>query len=300
MDFSSLFGCISSASCLVTQSISGLTIGMLLFLVASGLSLIFGVLKITNFAHGSFYMLGAYFALTVYQVTNNYFLAVCAAALGVGLFGVLFERFLIRRIYGSNVLMQLLLSYAVILILDDVVMLVWGSEFQAMGMPEMFRVPPLRFAGAYIPAFYIFLILAAFAIAGGLWFLIEKTRFGKVVRAAAHNGDMASALGINTSLLYSVTLGLGGVLAGLAGGLAAPVRSLVPGMGMSILIESFIVTVIGGMGSIMGAFLSAIIIGLTRSFGGIVMPEFTEGLMFLVMVIVLIVKPTGLFSKGQD
>jgi len=300
VDFSSLFGCVSSASCLVTQSISGLTIGMLLFLVASGLSLIFGVLKITNFAHGSFYMLGAYFALTVYQLTNNYFLAVCGAAIGVGLFGVLFERFLIRRIYGSNVLMQLLLSYAVILILDDVVMLVWGSEFQAMGMPDMFRIPPFRIAGAYVPAFYIFLILAAFAIAGGLWFLIEKTRFGKVVRAAAHNGDMAAALGINTSLLYSVTLGLGGVLAGLAGGLAAPVRSLVPGMGMSILIESFIVTVIGGMGSIVGAFVAAIVIGLTRSFGGIVTPEFTEGLMFLVMVIVLIVKPTGLFGKGRD
>ena len=297
MDLSALAECVTSASCLVTQTTSGLIVGMLLFLVAAGLTLIFGVLKIVNFAHGTFYMLGAYLAYSVFRVTDSYALAVVAAGAGMAIFGILFERTLIRRVYGANVLMQLLICYAVVLICDDLVKMVWGADFKAMGMPPAFQVPPLLIAGGVVPPFYLLLIAVALAIGGGLGLTLGLTRIGKIVRAAAQNPNMVSALGINTTRLYSLVFAVGTMLAGLAGGLAAPVRSLTPGMGFSILIESFIVTVIGGMGSIGGALIAAVVLGLIRSFGTIGFPLFTEGLMFIVMIIILVVKPSGLFGR---
>ena len=297
MDLAALADCVTSASCLVTQTTSGLIVGMLLFLVAAGLTLIFGVLKIVNFAHGTFYMLGAYLAYTVLLLTDSYALGVLAGGLGMAIFGIVFERVLIARVYGANVLMQLLICYATVLICDDLVKIVWGADFKAMGMPPAFQVPPLFVAGGVVPPFYIMLIAVALAIGGGLGLTLALTRIGKIIRAAAHNPNMVSALGINTTLLYSLVFATGGMLAGLAGGLAAPVRSLTPGMGFSILIESFIVTVIGGMGSIAGALIAAVVLGLIRSFGTIGFPLFTEGLMFIVMIIILVVKPSGLFGK---
>ncbi len=297
MDLAALAECVTSSSCLVTQTTSGLIVGMLLFLVAAGLTLIFGVLKIVNFAHGTFYMLGAYLAYSVFRVTDSYTLAVVAAGAGMGIFGIVFERALIARVYGANVLMQLLICYAVVLICDDLVKIVWGADFKAMGMPPEFQVPPLFVAGGVVPPFYILLITVALAIGGGLGLTLALTKIGKIVRAAAHNPNMVSALGINTTLLYSLVFATGAMLAGLAGGLAAPVRSLTPGMGFSILIESFIVTVIGGMGSIAGALIAAVVLGLIRSFGTIGFPMFTEGMMFLVMIIILVVKPSGLFGR---
>ncbi len=284
---------------MVTQVSSGLIIGMLLFLVACGLTLIFGVLGVINFAHGSFYMLGAYFALTAYKLTGSYAIAVLAGSLGVAVFGILFERFFISRVYGNDVLNQLLVCYAFILILDDAVKILWGTDFQSMGMPSTFLLPPLRIFGGFVPPFYLFLTLVTVSWAILLTLLIGYTKFGKRVRAAATNRQMVAALGINTSLLYAAVFGLGSLLAGGAGALAAPVRSLVPGMGFSILIESFIVTVIGGMGSIFGAFIAAILIGLTRSFGSIGFPYFTDAIMFGMMALILLVKPTGLFGRGQ-
>lgn len=297
MDLNALATCLTSASCLVTQSTSGLIIGMLLFLVAAGLTLIFGVLNVVNFTHGSFYMIGAYLAFTVYNLTNSYALAVLGAALGVALFSIIFERFFMSRVYGSNVLMQLLVCYAFILILDDAVKIIWGPEFKSMGMPDTFRLPPVFVAGGVIPVFYLFLMGMTLLIGGALYAVITFTRFGKVVRAAAVNPSMVSALGINTGLVYACVFALGGMLAGLAGALAVPVRSLVSGMGFSILIESFIVTVIGGMGSIGGALAGSILIGLVRAFGSIGFPLFVEGLMFLLMAIILVIKPSGLFGK---
>lgn len=297
MNLVALTECLTSASCLVTQTTSGLIIGMLLFLVAAGLTLIFGVLKVVNFTHGSFYMLGAYLALTVNGLTNSYFLAVLAAAIGVALFALVFERFFMSKVYGSNVLMQLLVCYAFILIMDDAVKIIWGPEFKSMGMAAAFQKPPLFIAGGIVPVFYLFLIIVTLIISVVLWLIITRTRFGTVVRAAAVNPSMVSALGINTGLVFSGVFMLGGMLAGLAGGLAAPVRSLTAGMGFSILIESFIVTVIGGMGSIAGALLGSIMIGLVRSFGSIGFPLFVEGLMFLLMAIILILKPSGLLGK---
>lgn len=297
MNLAALTDCLTSASCLVTQTTSGLIIGMLLFLVAAGLTLIFGVLKVVNFTHGSFYMLGAYLALTVNGLTDSYFLAVLAAAAGVGVFALVFERFFMSKVYGSNVLMQLLVCYAFILILDDAVKIIWGPEFKSMGMATAFQKPPIFIAGGIVPVFYLFLIIVTLVISATLYLIITRTKFGTVVRAAAVNPSMVSALGINTGLVYSGVFVLGGMLAGLAGGLAAPVRSLTAGMGFSILIESFIVTVIGGMGSIAGALLGSVMIGLVRSFGSIGFPLFVEGLMFLLMAIILILKPSGLLGK---
>ncbi len=297
MDPAALAECLKTTSCVVTQVTSGLIIGMLLFLVAAGLTLIFGVLKVVNFTHGSFYMLGAYLALSVYKVSDSFSLAVVCAGAGVALFGLVFERLFMSRVYGSNVLMQLLVCYAFILILDDAVKLIWGAEFRSMGMPAAFQRPPILLAGGVVPAFYLFLIAIALAIGAILWLVITRTRIGKKVRAAAHNPTMTSALGINTGLIYGAVFAAGGLLAGLAGALAAPVRSMAPGMGVSILIESFIVTVIGGMGSIGGALAGSLLIGLIRSFGSIGFPLFTEGIMFLFMAMVLVIKPSGLFGK---
>ena len=297
MDFNALGACFTTPACVVTQATSGLIVGMLLFLVAAGLTLIFGVLKIVNFAHGTFYMLGGYVAYSAYAATDSYALAVLAGAVAMALFGVLFERVLMSRVYGSNVLMQLLVCYAVVLIFDDIVKIVWGPEFRAMGMPAAFQVPPLFIAGGVVPPFYTVLIGIAALIAIVLSLGLSRTRLGKTVRAAAVNPQMVSALGVNTTVLFAIVFAIGGGLAGLAGALAGPVRSLSPGMGFSILIEGFIVTVIGGMGSIAGAMVAALIIGLVRGFGTIGFPGFTDGLIYIVMIGILVLRPQGLFGR---
>ena len=297
MDLDALAGCFASSACLVTQTTSGLIIGMLLFLVAVGLTLIFGVLKVVNFSHGAFYMFGAYFAMTAYQATDSFALAILAGAAGTAVLGLIFERFFMSRVYGGNVLMQLLVCYAFVLIFDDVVRIVWGPEFRSMGMPAAFQVMPLFILGGVVPPYYLLLIGVALAAALLLGLGLARSRLGKVIRAAADNPGMVSALGINTGALYGAVFALGCMLAGLAGALAAPVRSLTPGMGFSVLVESFIVTVIGGIGSILGALIGALLLVLVRSFGSLGFPLFTEGLMYLFMVIVLISRPTGLFGK---
>lgn len=297
MDLDALGQCFLSSGCVVTQATSGLIAGMLLFLVAAGLTLIFGVLKVVNFAHGTFYMLGGYLAYTAAEFTGSYAVAVVASGVGMAVFAVLFERALISRVYGGDVLLQLLVCYAVVLIFDDVVKIVWGADFLAMGMPPAFQVPPLMIAGGILPPFYLVLIGISLLIALVLALGLGGTRLGKTIRAAAQNPRMVSALGINTNAVFALVFALGGGLAGLAGGLAAPVRSLTPGMGFSVLIDSFIVTVIGGMGSIAGALLAAIGIGLIRGFGTIGFPSFTDGLIYLAMIVVLVVKPTGLFGR---
>jgi branched-chain amino acid transport system permease protein len=298
MEAAALARCLTNVSCFISQSTSGLVIGMLTFLVASGLTLIFGVLKVVNFAHGAFYMLGAYIAYSVYMVTGSFLAAVVAAALLVGLFAALIERTIVRRIYGADVLMQLLIFYALALILDDVVGLIWGVEFLSMGMPSAFRMPPFRFAGSAIPPYYLVAISTSVVIAVALYVIITYTKFGKIVQAAALNSPMVSALGVNTKLIFLLVFGLGGALAGLAGALAAPMRSLTPGLGLSILLESFVVTVIGGMGSIGGALVASILVGLFRAWGSIGFPQFTNGFIFVLMLLVLIARPGGLSQKG--
>lgn len=297
MNLEALAGCFSSSACVVTQLSTALIVGMLLFMVASGLSLIFGVLGVINFAHGAFYMVGAYFAYAAYQVTSSFTLAFFAGAIGVGIIGVIFERFVMSKVYSRDILMQLLVCYAIILIFDDLVKMLAGPEYKMMGMPDSFALPPLEFLGGFIPAYYVFMIAASLSIGVILWLGINKTRIGKIVRALAVNPQMVGALGINTTLLYVGVFAVGSSLAGIAGALAAPTRTLTPGMGLSILIESFIVTIIGGMGSIAGALIAALLIGFTRAFGAIGFPLFVDGLMFGMMALVLIFKPSGLLGR---
>jgi branched-chain amino acid transport system permease protein len=297
LNLEALAACVSTSACLITQVSTALIVGMLLFMVTSGLSLIFGVLGVINFAHGAFYMMGAYFAFAAYQITASFAAAFLAGAVGVGIVGILFERFPMSRVYGTDILMQLLVCYAVILIADDLVKIIFGAEYKMMGMPEAFALPPIEFLGGFIPAYYAFMIGASLLIGLLLWLGINKTRTGKTIRALAINPQMVGALGINTTALYAGVFGVGSLLAGVAGALAAPTRTLTPGMGVSILIESFIVTVIGGMGSIAGALIAALLIGFTRAFGAIGFPLFVDGLMFALMAAVLILKPSGLLGR---
>lgn len=300
MEIFALFDCIITPACLISQTAGGLKIGMLLFLVASGLTLVFGVLGVINFAHGALYMLGAYFSWQVMSLTGHFGLAVISGAIGVGIFGLLFERLLINKVYNADLLVQILLCYSVILILDDLVMIIWGDEFlSGIGVPEVFQVPPLFIFDAIIPPFHIAIIVISMIVALLLWMIMTKTKFGKLVRATAVNPRMLEALGINTNVIKAGVFMLGSFLAGLGGALAASLGSVVSGMGNSIIIESFIVTVIGGMGSISGAFLASIIIGMARSFGAVAMPLFTDGIMFLIMVLVLVMKPEGLMGKKK-
>jgi len=300
MEIFALLDCIISPACLLSQAAGGLKIGMLLFLVASGLTLVFGVLGVINFAHGALYMLGAYFSWQIMSITGHFGLSVILGALGVGIFGLVFERILISRVYNADLLVQILLCYSVVLILDDLVMIIWGDEFlSSVGVPEVFQVPPLFIFDAIIPPFHLAIISMSFIVGIILWFIMTKTRFGRLVRAAAVNPKMLEALGININLLRACVFMLGSFLAGLGGALAASVGSVVSGMGNSIIIESFIVTVIGGMGSISGAFLASLIIGMARSFGAVAMPLFTDGLMFLIMVLVLVLRPQGLMGNKK-
>ena len=265
MDLTRFAQCVSAPACVVTQLTSALITGVILFLVASGLSLIFGVMGILNFAHGSLYMLGAYLSFSLLGV--NFGVTTVAAALGVAAIGLLLERLFIRRIYRAPLLYQLLLTYAFILVFDDLAKVVWGYDFVSVGVPDAFRRPPILVGRAPVPAYYVFIIAVGVLVAVGLWLLLTRTRFGKIVRAAADNPTMVAALGINVALVSMAVFALGSFLAGLGGVLAAPVRSIYPGMGFSILVESFIVVVIGGLGSIGGAFVGALLIGLVRAFG---------------------------------
>lgn len=298
MNPEALVACLASAPCLVIQVTSALIAGMLLFLVATGLTLVFGVLHVVNFSHGSFYMLGAYATYTIFRSTGSYGLSIAGTAVFVFFAAVLVERTLIRRIYGTGILLQLLVTYAIVLVIDDLVGIVFGKQYVSMGMPPAFDLPPIFLAGGVIPPFYAFLIALA-AVAGiALWAFLKFTLIGKQVRATAENPLMLSTLGIDTDRMRTITFAVGCMLAGVAGALAAPVRALQPDMGLGILIDAFIVTVIGGMGSIMGALIASILIGVSRVVGTMAFPLFADGLMFFAMALVLIVRPQGLFVAG--
>jgi branched-chain amino acid transport system permease protein len=299
VDLPAFAQCLGTLSCVVNQATSALITGLILFLVASGLSLIFGVMGVLNFAHGSLYMLGAYLSFSLLKFANFGVVTVTAAA-GVAVIGLVLERVFIRRIYRAPLLYQLLLTYAFILVFDDLAKIVWGYDFVSVGVPDMFRRPPIFIGRAPVPAFYVFIIAAGVAVAVGLWALLTRTRFGKIIRAAADNPTMVAALGINVAAVATAVFALGSFLAGLGGVLAAPVRSIFPGMGFSILVESFIVVVIGGLGSMAGAFVGALLIGFVRAFGSIAFPALEEGLVFMLMAAVLLLRPRGVLGVGKE
>ncbi len=287
-------------SFLLAQFLSGLTAGMFLFIVASGLSLIFGVLRVLNFAHGSFYMLGAYMAWQVTQwlsaASLSFWVAVPAAALAVAVLGGVIERLLLRHLYDREELYQLLFTYALVLILGDVARLLWGTQQLAVPRPPLLAGGS-EVLGIVVPHYNLFIIVLGPLIALGCWLLLSRTGTGRMIRAAAWDREMLSALGADVGRLYTLMFMAGSFLAGLGGALVTPVRSIVPGMDVDIIVEAFIVVVIGGLGSLWGTFLGAIIFGQVLAFGILILPGFSLFAVFVLMAFVLIVRPAGLLGR---
>jgi branched-subunit amino acid ABC-type transport system permease component len=285
---------------LFAQALSGLTAAMFLFLIASGLSLIFGVLRVLNFAHGTFYMLGAYAAFQFVQWTGvsggRFWLAAFAAAGTVALLGGLVERLLFRHLYGREELYQLLFTYALVLILSDAAKIVWGTQQKSVSRPPGLS-GSLVLWGTTIPHYNLFILILGPAIALAFWFGLQRTRVGRFIRAAALDRETLGALGVNVNALYTGVFVLASFLGGLGGALVTPVRTIVPGMDTEIIVEAFVVVVIGGLGSFWGTFLGALIYGQVLSFGILLFPRFSIFSVFALMAAVLIVRPWGLLGR---
>ncbi|MGH1477374.1 MAG: ABC transporter permease [Geminicoccales bacterium] len=284
------------------QFLTGLTSASSLFLVAAGLSLIFGVTRIVNFAHGSFYMLGAYLAYTIVEALPfgilGFWGGVVLAALIVGVIGTIIEMVLLRRLYDAPELFQLVATFGVVLVIQDLTLAIWGAEDllgpRAPGLKGVVTIMDER-----IPEYDIALILLGPAVLIAVWLLLKKTRWGVLVRAATQDREMVSALGVNQAWLFTSVFFLGSFLAGLGGAVQLPRESVSLLMDLNIIAEAFVVVVIGGMGSLPGAFLAAVIIGELNAFGILILPEITIVLAFLVMAVVLIVRPFGLLGKPE-
>lgn len=286
---------------LLIQATSGLTMAMILFLVASGLTLLFGVVNVFNFAHGSFYMIGAYLAYTCVSVLHlNFWASLALAGLGAGLFGMVMESVFLRRIYGraEETGFQILLTYSFILIIDDLVKLVWGTEYKSISRPPGFS-GAVNLFGMTVPSYNLAIIVLGLVVAIASWLLLARTRMGRIARATAIDREMLSTLGVNVPMTLTIVFGVATALGGVAGALAAPLRSVTPGAGIEVIIDSLIVVVLGGMGNFWGAFLGAIILGEVNAFAVSYVPDWASLFSFLVMIVVLIFKPQGLFSPAK-
>jgi branched-chain amino acid transport system permease protein len=282
---------------ILIQVLNGLQYGLLLFLVASGLTLIFGIMGVINLAHGSFYMIGAYFAWSLASYFGNLLTAILVGIVLSVLLGLALERLLIRHFYGRDHLYQVLLTYGLILIFEQLRSLIWGDEVQGVKVPELFNYSiPLTDTLSY-PVYRLVISAACVAIALGLHWLIRRTRLGMMIRAGAHNREMTEAMGINVRMLFAVVFSLGVALAALAGMLASPVSSVYPNMGSQVLIICFVVVVIGGIGSVKGALVGALLIGLADTFGQVYLPQLAGMVVYLLMAAVLVFRPEGLFRK---
>ncbi|MGB0670940.1 MAG: ABC transporter permease, partial [Rhodospirillales bacterium] len=282
---------------IVAQLLTGLAGASSLFLVASGLSLIFGVTRIVNFAHGSLYMFGAYLAVSLSEPLG-FWLALPASALIVGLGGALLERFLLSRLYGAPELLQLVATFALVLIAQDAALHIWGAD-DLLGPRAPGLAGAVSLMGQSIPEYDLFLIALGPLVLAGLWFVMQRTRFGMLVRAATQDGEMAAALGINRKRLFTLVFFFGAALAGLGGAARMPLEPANLRMDLNIIAEAFVVVVIGGMGSLPGAYLAALLIGVVRAFGIVLFPEITLVLVFLVMAVVLVVRPWGLLGQPE-
>lgn len=280
------------------QILNSLQYGLLLFLVASGLTLVFGIMGIINLAHGSFYMVGAYLAFALTSLTGNLMLSI---ALGIPLafvFGALLEWLLFAHLYKRDHLEQVLLTYGLILIFEELRSLAVGDDVHGVDIPALFSASiPLSDTLSY-PVYRILISVVCLLLAGALWWLMQRTRLGMMIRAGSHDRDMVQALGIDINLLYRTVFALGVVLAALAGMLAAPISSVYPGMGSSVLIISFVIVVIGGIGSVWGALVAALLIGFADTFGKVLLPDLAGLAVYLVMAVVLLWRPEGIFKKG--
>jgi len=288
-------------SFILVQLLSGLTMATLLFLVASGLTLIFGVGNVFNFAHGSFYMLGAYLAYQAATVWHtNFWTATVAAALGAGVLGMLAESLFLRRIYGRTEEggFQILLTYSFILVIDDIVKLVWGTEYKSLLRPAGLT-GSVEILGTTTPTYNLAIIAIGLLVVVLAWIILSRTRPGKVARASALDREILSVMGVNVPLTMTLVFGIATALGGFAGALAAPLRSVTPGAGIEVIIDSLIVVVIGGMGNFWGAWLGALILGEVTAFAVILVPEWAVVVSYVVMVLTLIFKPEGLFAHTR-
>lgn len=290
----------SDAQFLFGQFLGGITTAMFLFLIASGLSLIFGVLRVLNFAHGSFYMIGAYLAWQIVHTIGpgpgTFWFAVLGAATGVTVLGVAIERLLLRHLYGREDLYQLLFTYALVLVLADAAKLLWGTQQLSVQRPDILD-GTLRLFGVIVPHYNLFIVVLGPTVALFVWLVLYRTHIGRMIRAAALDRETLGALGADVGRLYTIMFGVGSFLAGLAGALVTPVKSVVPGMDVEIIIEAFVVVVIGGLGSLWGTFIGALIYGQFLSFGILVFPRFSIFSVFVLMAIILIIRPWGLLGR---
>ncbi|HEX2216624.1 MAG TPA: branched-chain amino acid ABC transporter permease [Xanthobacteraceae bacterium] len=280
------------------QILNGLQYGLLIFLAASGLTLVFGIMGIINLSHGSFYMLGAYLSLTLTSFTGDIFLALALGLPLAFLFGAAIEWLFIRHLYARDHLQQVLLTFGLILIFNELQRIIWGTRPHSVPIPsylsgsiqlsEVLSYPVYRLA---VAAFCVALALA-------MMFVIQRTRVGRMIRAGESNREMVEVLGIDTRLLFRFVFAAGVALAAAAGIIAAPIESVYPGIGERILIISFVVVVIGGIGSIRGAFVGALLIGLADAFGKVFLPQFASFVVYALMAAVLVVRPGGLFGRA--
>jgi branched-chain amino acid transport system permease protein len=306
-----------STTLLAVQFFNGLQFGVLLFLVAAGLTLVFGVMDFINLAHGAQYMLGAYLSVTFYNVTGNSFAALALALPASLLFGLALELLLFRHLYGRDHLEQVLATFGVILFLNQGVKLLWGAAPLNMPMPELLSYSIPLMDGLRYPVYRCAIIAAGLVVAAGLYVFVNYTKIGMLVRAGATNAPMVSALGVDIKRLFMIVFGFGAMLAGFAGAMVAPILSVEPGMGDQILILAFVVIVIGGIGSIRGALVAALLVGVIDTLGRSGMtdllrlfmapdaartigPALASMAIYLLMAVILAVRPAGLFpAKGR-
>ncbi len=302
-------------SLVITQALNGLQLGVLLFLLAAGLTLVFGIMNFVNLAHGSLYMLGAYFAAAAFAKSNSFIVAVLVGSLGAAFVGFVVDRVALSKLYERDHLDQVLATFGLILFFNELVRIIWGTGSVFTQVPDQLS-GTVEILGFNYPAYRFAIIGVGLLVAFGLWWLIQKTRVGMLIRAGASNAPMVSALGVNIKLLNTLVFALGAGLAGLAGAMAGPILSVQPGMGEPILILTLVVIIIGGLGSIRGALFGAVIVGvvdtLGRAFMPLIMrnifdrnvadaagPALASMLIYLLMAVVLALRPQGLFPAQK-
>ena len=280
------------------QILNGVQYGLLLFLVASGLTLIFGIMGVINLAHGSFYMMGAYLAFSLTELTGDLWLAILLGIPLSVLIGLGLEALLFRQLYRRDHLYQVLLTYGLILIMEELRSLLVGDDVHGIAIPALFNFSIRLTDTLSYPVYRLLMSAICLAVAGLMALVIRRTRLGMTIRAGTNNREMVELLGIDISLVYRIVFAAGVALAAFAGMIAAPVASVYPGMGNQILIVSFVVVVIGGIGSIKGAFMGSLLIGLADTFGQVLAPEIAGMTVYMLMAAVLLWRPAGLFGRA--
>jgi len=281
----------------IIQTLNSVAFGGLLFLLSSGFSLIFGLMRIPNLAHGAFFMLGAYFGYTLLKLNLHFWLAAIAGGLGVGLLGILMERFILRRLAG-NEQGQVLVTLGVSFIIADICLLVWTGDPMPLAAPQALR-PPLRVWGFAFPTYRLVVLAIALVAALALYLLMERTRLGAMIRAGVDDMEMARGVGIPVSRLFTTVFLLGATLAGIGGVLGGPILNAYPGLDNDMLPLALIVVILGGAGSLLGAFVGSFIVGFIYNFGIALVPDLAYFVLFLPMVLVLVFLPQGLFGRMQ-